>query len=124
MFKTDNEPAILKLLTESVRELRIQGIEKVMSENSPEYDPQANRNAEVRVKIVKSMFRTSRSGLEEELGYRVPARHPLMAWLVRHAADVVNWSMRGPDGLTAYHRVRSKLFRTRFSGLVRCAVTR
>ena len=36
-----------------------------------------------------------------------------MAWLMRHAADVVNWSMKGPDGLTAYQSVRSKPFRTR-----------
>ena len=36
MLKTDNEPASLKLLTESLRELRIQGLEKLMSESSPE----------------------------------------------------------------------------------------
>ena len=48
--------------------------------------------------------------------YSVPARHPLMAWLVRHAADVVNWNMRGPDRLTAYQRVRPKPFRTRLLG--------
>ena len=99
-------------------------MEKVTSENPPEYDPRANGNAEVGVKIVKGIFRTFRSGLEEELGYRVLARHPLMAWRVRHAADVVNWSMRGPDGLTAYQRVGSKPFRTRLSGLKTCAVTR
>ena len=90
MLKTDNEPAIMKLPTELLRELRIQGLEKVMSENSPEYDPQAHRNAEVGVKIVKGMLGTLKSGLEDELGYRVPARHRLVAWLVRHAADVVN----------------------------------
>ena len=39
-----------------------------------------------------------------------------MAWLVRRAADVVNWSMKGPDGLAAYQRVRSKPFRTRLLG--------
>ena len=42
ILKTDVEAAILKLLVEPLRELRIQGLEKVMSENSPEYDPQAN----------------------------------------------------------------------------------
>ena len=50
-----------------------------MSKNLPEYNPQANGNADVGVKIVKSMFRTFRSGLEDELGYRVPAENPLMA---------------------------------------------
>ena len=84
-----------------------------MSENSPEYDPQATGNAEVGVNIIKGMIRTFRTGLEDELGYRVPARHTLMAWLVRHAADVVNWSMRGPGRLTAYQRARPKPFGTR-----------
>ena len=78
VLKSDNEPAILKLLTESLRELRIQGLESVMSENSPEYDPQANGSAELGVQIVQGILKTHRSSLEEELGYRVPARHPLI----------------------------------------------
>lgn len=90
MLKTDNEPAILKLLSEAVRELRIQDVTQAMTGNSPEYDPQANGNAEVGVKAWKGQFRTLRSDLEEVIGYRIPARHPVMAWLVRHAADVLN----------------------------------
>ena len=86
VLKTDNEPAILKLLQESLRDLRIAGVDQVMHENSPEYDPQANGNAEVGVKLIKGMVRTMRSGLERELGFRVPARHPIVAWIVRHSA--------------------------------------
>ena len=41
VLKSDNEPAILKLLIESLRELRANGLQRVMSEDSPEYDPQA-----------------------------------------------------------------------------------
>ena len=47
VLKTDNEPAILKLLQESLRDLRVEGLDQVMAENSPEYDPQSNGNAEV-----------------------------------------------------------------------------
>ena len=113
MLKTDNEPAILKLLSEAVRELRIQEVTQAMTENSPEYDPQANGNAEAGVRIWKGQFRTLRSDLEEVIGYRIPARHPVMAWLVRHAADVLNWSAKAPDGKTPYHKVRGKPFQTR-----------
>ena len=49
VLASDNEPAILKFLIESLRELRVNGLERVMSENSPEYDPQANGSAEVGV---------------------------------------------------------------------------
>ena len=89
MLNIDNEPAILKILVESLRELRIQSLEKVMSENAPEYDLQANGDALVGVQIVKGVFRTHRSGIENELGYRAPARRLSMAWLVRHAASTV-----------------------------------
>ena len=59
------------------------------------------------------MLRTHGSNLETELGYRGPARHPLITWLVRHSAMIVNWTVNGPDGITAYNRVRSKPFKTR-----------
>ena len=76
MLKSDNEPAILKLLIESLRELRVNGLKQVMSENAPEYDPQSNGMAESAVKARKGMFRTQRSAIEEKIKARVPARHP------------------------------------------------
>ena len=36
-----------------------------------------------------------------------------MAWLVRHAANIATWTVKGPDGKTAYERTRSKPFTTR-----------
>ena len=57
-LKSDNEPAIVKLLVEALRELRVQGLEQAMEEHSPEYDPQANGSAEVAVKLVKGHLRT------------------------------------------------------------------
>ena len=41
-LKNDNEPAIVKLLSETLRELRVNGVSQVLEEHSPEYDPQAN----------------------------------------------------------------------------------
>ena len=65
------------------------------------------------VRIVKGVLPAHRSGLEDELGYLEPARHPLMAWLLKHAANLVSLSIKGPDGLTAYQRVRLKPVKTR-----------
>ena len=45
LLKSDNEPANLKLFYESLRELRISGLEQVLSENAPEYDPQSMINS-------------------------------------------------------------------------------
>ena len=107
-LKSDNEKAILKLLTETLRELRIEGLEEVQSEHPPEYDPQSNGQAEAAVRQIKGQIRTLRSSLERDIGFRIPAKHPLVAWLVRHAGDILNWSVKGIDGMTPYHRIRSR----------------
>ena len=112
-MKSDNEPAIVNLLAEALRELRVQGLEQTMEEHSPEYDPQANGSAEVGVKLLKGHYRTLRSCLESKIGHRIPVRHPLTAWMIRHAANLVTWCSKGHDGRTAYQRVRSREFRTR-----------
>ena len=93
-LKSDNEPAIVKLLGEALRELRISGVEQALEEHSPEYDPQSNGSAEVGVRLVKGHFRTLRSCLESKIGHRIPVRHPLIAWMVRHSADIVTWCSR------------------------------
>ena len=113
ILKSDNEAAIVKLLREALKELRVQGLEQAMEEHPPEYDPQANGSAEVGVKLMKGHFRTLRSDVESRLGHRIPVRHPLVAWMVRHASSLVTWCARGHDGKTAYQRVRSRPFKTR-----------
>ena len=112
-LKSDNEPAIVKLLTEALRELRINGVSQVLEEHPPEYDPQANGAAEVGVRLLKNHLRTLRCNLENEIGHRVPVRHPLVAWMASHAAALITWCAKGHDGRTAYQRVRGKEFRTR-----------
>ena len=106
ILKSDNEPAIVKLLGEALRELRIQGVDQAMEEHPPEYDPQANGSAEVGVKLMKGHFRTLRADIESRIGFRIPVRHPVVAWMVRHAANLVTWCARRHDGLTGYQRVR------------------
>ena len=97
-LKSDNEKPIVKLLTEALRELRISGLDQCLEEHPPEYDPQSNGSAEVGVKLLKGHLRTLKSCLEAKIGYKVPVKHPLIAWMVRHAADLVTWCARGHDG--------------------------
>ena len=117
MLKSDNKPAILKLLIESLCELRVYGLQQVLSENPSEYDPQGNGAAESAVKAWKGMFRTQKSALEERLGVKVPVRHPLTAWIAKWAGEVLVWSVKGHDGISAYQRVRGKPFHTRLAAL-------
>ena len=60
-LKSDNEKAILKLLIETLRELRIEGLEEVQSEHPPEYDPQSNGQAEAAVRQIKGQIQSLRS---------------------------------------------------------------
>ena len=108
-----NEPAIVKLLSESLRELWINGVSQVLEEHSPEYDPQANGAAEVGVKLLKSHMSTLSCNLENEIGHRIPVRHPLIAWMAEHAAALITWCAKGHDGRKAYQRVRGKELHSR-----------
>ena len=65
------------------------------------------------MRLVKGYFRTMRSCLESKIGHRIPVRHPLIAWMIRHSADIVTWCSKGHDGRTAYQRARGRDFKTR-----------
>ena len=39
VLKSDNEPAVVKLKQEALRELRVMGLDQCLEEHSPEYDP-------------------------------------------------------------------------------------
>ena len=113
VLKSDNEPAIVKLLSEALRELRVQGLDQCLEEHPPEYDPQSNGSAEVGVKLLKGHLRTLKSCIESKIGFKIPVQHPLISWMTQHAADLISWCSRGHDGRTAYQRVRGREFKTR-----------
>ena len=54
VLKSDNEPAVTKLLKESLGALKVKGLDQVNEEHSPPYDPQSNGAAEAAVKQVKA----------------------------------------------------------------------
>ena len=110
ILNSDSKPAIVRLLKDALKALRVEGIEQACEEHPPPYDPQANGGIEVGVKLVKGQFRTMCSALEAKVGYKIPVAHPIIAWLVSHSANVVTWLSRGKDGRTAYQRVRGRPF--------------
>ena len=68
----------------------------------------ANGAAEAAVKLLTGTLRALHMGLEKQIGARVPATHPILTWLARHAAYVRTARIRGVDGLTAYQRVKGR----------------
>ena len=86
ILKSDNEPSIKTLLGVALRALKVGEIAQVMEESPPPYDSQANDGIEIGVKLVRGIVRTLKSCIEERVQMGIPADHPMIAWVVQHAA--------------------------------------
>ena len=74
------------------------------------YDSKGNGSVENAVRQVQGLVRTMKRCLEIRLRRRIPADHPVMAWLVKHAACILAIRVRGRGGETPYERLRGKPF--------------
>ena len=82
ILKSDNEPAIVKCLSDALRVVRVDGnMEQAPEEHPPPYDPQSNGGIEIGVELAKGHLRTMRSSLGSRVGFRIPVSHPIMGWL-------------------------------------------
>ena len=86
IFKSDGEAALVNIQKEVCR--RREG--KTISENSPVGDSRANGHAERAVQSVAAHTRTLKKPVEERCGFKLSSDHPLIPWLVSHAADMLN----------------------------------
>ena len=95
-------------MTETLEALKVSGLDQASAEGSVPYDPQTNGDAEAAVGVLKSSIRTFRLGVERQINARIPLGHPVMTWLVRHAAFVRTLRVVGADGKTAYQRLKGR----------------
>ncbi len=114
-LRSDNEPAILKLLEHALTEARytIKDLEQVLEEHPNTYDSSGNGQVEAAVKNVTGMLRTNKLDLEKRLDKEIPLQSPVLPWLVEYAAFIINVRVKGEDGLTAHQRVRKCAFAKR-----------
>ena len=103
-----------------MRALRVEGLDQAGEEHPPAYDPQANGAIESAVGDVKGRVRTIMLGLEARLRHRIPPDHPIVAWLVAHTTFTMRVRIKGPDGNTAYQRVRGRSYNTRMLEFGEC----
>ena len=105
VFASDNEPSILALLADvsaSLPEVEI------VPRQSVEGDHKGNGLAEVGVREIKGQARVLRSHVEFCYKRRLSRDEPLFAWMVRHAANVINRGRIGSDGKTPEQRRTGK----------------
>ena len=116
VLRCDQEPAIMALV-ERVRQW-CDDID-IITETAPTADKNANGAAERAVQAAEGQARTLKLELERRIGGRIPAQHPIVAWLVRHAADVVTKYEVKDHGKTAYEYVPGRPYRGEVADLGR-----
>ena len=108
-MKSDNEPALLKVVEEVGRLRAAKGGRGMVVESSPVHSSKSNGYIERTVQGVQGMIRTWRSTLEEKWGVRLGAEHVVWPWLV----EMVGWLMSraevGADGKMGYERSKGKV---------------
>ena len=102
VLRSDQEPALVSLL-ERVAEVRGS---VTVPENAATSDSKGNGFAERAVQQMEEMVRVHKLALEHLVGQRIAISHPCIAWLVKHAVDVVNRYLVMSDGSTAYQRLK------------------
>ena len=97
ILKSDNEPAIVQLLREALKGIKtdVKTVDQVGEEHPPAYDSRSNGSVENAVKQVQGYLRTMQISLEAQVNKHIPAKHPVMAWLVEHVAWLLTVRPRG-----------------------------
>ncbi|CAK0839184.1 unnamed protein product [Prorocentrum cordatum] len=100
--KSDGEGALVALKREATIRLRNVKIE-VVPEEASAYD--------IAVSEVKGVARCLRVALSLLHGTDIPNDHPVLTWLVAHAAGCINRGKIGADGRTPHERHKGRAFR-------------
>ena len=100
LSKVDNENPIQAVRNEVKRQ---SGVE-IVNEGPPTHESQSNGMAENANQRVQGQFRTLRDALETKIGQRLKESSPIIEWLVKAAADMINRFQVGEDGKTSFQR--------------------
>ena len=112
-MRSDQEDVLLDLVNEVIKHRRSTDPEAAttvrdFTERTPVGESQCNGVVESGVRSLEGMVRTLKFALEENIQAVVPVQHPVFAWLVELAADLITKFQPGEDGCTAYQRLKKK----------------
>ena len=100
-LKSAQEPAIITVQKE-IHELR----PNIIPTNSPVGESECNGRVENVIRRIQETTRALRHQLEQGLKESVPDDSPIMAWMVRWAAELLSKYAPGDDGRTPYEIIR------------------
>ena len=106
VLKSDQESALGVVL----RRLRTYRGDQTqtMTEHSPVGESKSNGFIERTIQSVEGQIRILRSAIEARIGQKIFPGGALFAWLVVHAANVINIYEVGTDRKTPYQRVKGR----------------
>ena len=107
ILKCDQEPALIDLRNK-MQERRTP---TTLVEESKSKDSRSNGVIERAIQSVEGIVRTMKFALEHKLKITIECTHPVMTWLVEHAAETLNKFHVGSDGRTAYERMKGKSYK-------------
>ena len=87
---------------------RVERSNVAVPEHSHPGESQSNGLAERAIREVVDHIRVLKLALETHLNVRIPSNHLVMAWLVEHAAYLLNRCQLGTDGRTPWGRLHGK----------------
>ena len=111
VLRSDQEPAVVDFLEEIAR--RREGCVTVV-ENAPVGESQSNGLAERGVRSMEEMMRVFKLDLEARVQHVIPMDWAVLEWMIEHVCDVLNKTVVGKDGRTAYERVKGKKAKAEF----------
>ena len=107
-YRSDQEPSIRAMFEEAFKVAGREGLHQMVPEASAVGESQSNGKAESSVQKVEDLLRTYKSALETNINERIPADHPVFAWMVDHTASIYNRLVCTDDGTTPYQCFRNQ----------------
>ena len=107
VLKTDQEPAITEVQREISDRRRQSGSRGTALENSKVGDNSSSGRTERAVQELGGMVRTLRFALERKTGgARIKLNHPVVPWMIKHAAAQITRFQVRACGTTSYLRLK------------------
>ena len=107
VLRSDQEPAITALAEAIKQHCQTE----IVLEMAPKADKNANGHAERAVQAVEGQTRAIKIELEDRVGCEIAPDKPIVAWMVRHAADVLTKLDVKASGCTPYQVLRGRPYR-------------
>ena len=105
ILKADQEPSITELQRNVAK---VRAGHGTAIEQSRVGDSNSNGRVERAIQDFKGLTRTMRSALEDKIKSKISLNDPIVPWMVRHAASVINSTRVRENGRTAYQQMKGR----------------